>query len=148
MEKEDDYDFSKSLDVFQGDTNCCSIMDITLNAEDDKPEFINVEGTNYDAKFNCTDQSTVERIYSAFQQEPWYCIRTGKLGFSGDILEQAYEYYNSVVNKERRAISRALKRIFDCWFEIANANDDYEVEPLPYVSNKSASNEKAPNQSK
>lgn len=134
---DDEYDFSKSLDVFQGDANCCSIMDITLNSEDDEPKFINVEGTNYDAKFTVTEGSTVERIYSAFQQEPWYCIRTGKLGFSGDVLGQAYEYYNSVVNKERRAISRSLKRIFDFWHEMANPSQDYEIEPLPYVSNKS-----------
>lgn len=146
IESKDDYDFSKSLDVFQGDANCCSIMDITLNSEDDEPKFINVEGTNYDSKFTVTDSSTVERIYSAFQQEPWYCIRTGKLGFSGDVLEQSYEYYNSVVNKERRAISRALKRIFDRWHELANPSDDYEIEPLPYVSNKSVeeSNEGTP----
>lgn len=137
IEKDDEYDFSKSLDVFQGDANCCSIMDITLNADDDKPEFINVEGTNYDAKFTCTEQSIVERIYSAFGQEPWYCIRAGKLGFSGTVLEEAYEYYNSLVNKERRAISRALKRIFDRWYEVANPSNDYEIEPLPYVSNQS-----------
>ncbi len=138
VEKEDEFDFSKTLDVFTGDSNCCSIMDITLNSEDDKPEFINVEGTNYDTKFTCTETSTVERIYSAFQQEPWYCIRTGKLGFSSDILRQAYEYYNSVVNKERRAISRALKRVFDHWYEEANPSNDFEIEPLPYVSNQSA----------
>lgn len=146
VEKEDEYDFSKSLDVFQGDANCCSIMDITLNAEDDKPEFINVEGTNYDAKFNCTEQSVVERIYSAFGQEPWYCIRAGKLGFSGTVLAEAYEYYNSLVNKERRAISRSLKRIFDNWHEMANPSQDYEIEPLPYVSNQSVElqNETAP----
>lgn len=137
IEKDDEYDFSKSLDVFQGDANCCSIMDITLNADDDKPEFINVEGTNYDAKFTCTEQSIVERIYSAFGQEPWYCIRVGKLGFSGTVLAEAYEYYNSLVNKERRAISRALKRIFDKWYEVANPSNDYEIEPLPYVSNQS-----------
>lgn len=137
VEVEDEYDFSKSLDVFQGDANCCSIMDITLNADDDKPEFINVEGTNYDSKFTCTETSTVERIYAAFLQEPWYCIRTGKLGFSGNTLAEAYEYYNSVVAKERREISRALKRIFDKWYEDANPSGDYEIEPLPYVSNES-----------
>lgn len=137
QKKEDEYDFSKSLDVFQGDENCCSIMDITLNSEDDMPKFINVEGTNYDAKFTVTESSTVERIYAAFQQEPWFCIRTGKLGFSGDVLEQAYEYYNSVVNKERRAISRSLKRIFSCWYKDVNPSGDYEIEPLIYVSNES-----------
>jgi hypothetical protein len=147
IEKQDEYDFSKSLDVFQGDSNCCSIMDITLNSDDDKPEFVNVEGKNYDAKFTCTETSVVERIYSAFGQEPWYCIRTGKLGFSGTVLAEAYEYYNSLVNKERRTISRALKRIFDKWFEVANPSQDYEIEPLPYVSNQSVDleNETTPN---
>lgn len=136
--KSDEVDFAQSLDAFQGDVNCCSIMDITLNSEDDKPEFITVEGTNYDAKFTCTETSTVERIYSAFGQEPLYCIRSGKLGFSGTVIEEAYEYCNSIVSKERRAISRALKKIFDRWFEDANATDDYEIEPLRYISNQPA----------
>lgn len=133
----DDYDFTRNLDAFQGDVNCCSIMDITLNQDEDKPEFIPVEGSNYDAKFQCTENSVVERIYSAFGQEPWHAIRLGKTGFSGTILADAYEYYNSYVSKERRAISRALKKIFDRWFEDANATDDYEVQPLVYVSNQS-----------
>lgn len=137
-EKKSDYDFSQSLDAFQGDSNTCSIMEIELNSEEDKPEFINVEGTNYDAKFTCTEASVTERIYSAFGQEPWYCIRIGKLGFSGEVLSEAYEYYNSYVQKQRRAISRVLKRIFDNWYEDANPSKDYEIEPLLYISNKAA----------
>lgn len=113
-------------------------MEIELNSEEDKPEFINVEGTNYDAKFTCTEASVTERIYSAFGQEPWYCIRIGKLGFSGEVLSEAYEYYNSYVQKQRRAISRVLKRIFDNWYEDANPSKDYEIEPLLYISNKAA----------
>ena len=139
IEKNDtQYDLSDSLDAFQGDNNACSIMEVVVNSADDKPEFINVEGTNYDDKFTCTENSTTERIYSAFGQEPWYCIRIGKLGFSGNVLSEAYEYYNSYVCKQRRAISRALKRIFDNWYEQANNLDDYEIEPLVYISNKSA----------
>lgn len=132
------YDLSDSLDAFQGDNNACSIMEIVVNSADDKPEFINVEGTNYDDKFTVTESSTTERIYSAFGQEPWYCIRIGKVGFSGDVLAEAYEYYNSYVSKQRRVISRTLKRIFDHWFEVANPSDNYEIEPLVYISNKSA----------
>jgi hypothetical protein len=134
---DDEYDFSQNLDVFQGDMNCCSIMDVTINSEEEKPEFINIEGTNYDTKFTCTETSVTERIYSAFGQEPWYCIRTGKVGFSGTVTSEAYEYYNSYVSKERRAISRKLKQIFDHWFESANTSGDYEIEPLVYVSNAS-----------
>ncbi len=136
----DDYDFSKSLDVFQGDMNCCSIMDVTINSEEEKPEFINVEGSNYDSKFNCTENSTTERIYSAFGQEPWYNVRIGRTGWSGNVLSEAYEYYNSYVSKIRRSISRNLKRIFDRWYEVANKADDYEIEPLIYVSNQSTGN--------
>lgn len=133
----DSTDFTKNLDVFQGDVNSCSIIDVELQSDEDKPEFTTFEPTNYDSKFDSTERSVTERIYSAFGQEPWYCIRTGKLGFSGTVLSEAYEYYNSYVAKERRAISRTLKRIFDNWHEKANTSGDYEVQPLVYVSNTS-----------
>lgn len=145
----DEYDFAKSLDVFQGDMNCCSIMDVTINSEEEKPEFINVEGTNYDKKFDSTETSTIERIYSAFSQECFYLIRTGKTGWSASVLQEAYEYYNSYVSKQRRAISRALKKIFDRWYEVANQTEDYEIEPLLYISNQSTeSNNGTTNNSK
>lgn len=137
LDNNDDYDFSKSIDVFQGDMNCCSIMDVTINSDEEKPEFINVEGTNYDKKFDSTDQSVIERIYSAFSQECFYLIRAGKTGWSSNVIAEAYEYYNSYVTKQRRAISRALKKIFDRWFEVANQTEDYEIEPLLYISNQS-----------
>lgn len=133
---DDDQDFSKNFDAFQGDVNCCSIMDVTVNSDEDEPKFVPFEGANFDGKFSATENSVTERIYSAFGQEPWYCIRVGKLGFSGKVLAEAYEYYNSYVSKERRAISRALKKIFDKWHEVANISNDYEVQPLVYVNNK------------
>ena len=136
VESEDDsYDFAKNLDVFQGDMNCCSIMDITLQNDEDKPDFLPVEGTNYDKKYECTESSTIERIYAAFGQEPFYSIRTGKQGFSGKTTSEAYEYYNSYVGNERRAISRILKKIFDRWHEVANKSDDYNIQPLVYINN-------------
>lgn len=131
-----DTELATKLDVFQGDVNCCSIMDITVNSDEDEPKFVAFEGGNFDSKFTCTENSVTERIYSAFGQEPWYCIRIGKLGFSGTVLSEAYEYYNSYVSRERRVISRALKKIFDHWYESANPSDDYEVQPLVYINNK------------
>lgn len=133
----DDSDFAKSLDAFQGDAQCCNIIDVTLQSDEDKPEFVPFEPTNFDSKFDSTEKSVTERIYSAFGQEPWYSFRVGKLGFTGNLLSEVYEYYNSYVAKERRAISRALRRIFEHWFEKANESDDYEVQPLVYVTNKS-----------
>ena len=136
IEPNEKSDISESLNIFQGDENACAIMDVTIESEEDEPKFVRFETNNFDGKFEKTEDSVTSRIYSAFGQEPWYRIRYGSLGFSGEILSEAYEYYNSYVSKERRAISRALKRIFDNWYELANPSNDYEVQPLVYVSNK------------
>lgn len=132
--QKDDDSISDSLNVFQGDENACAIMDVTVEQDEDIPSFVRMEANNFDSKFKTTEESTYMRIYSAFGQEPWYRILNGSLGFESNVLTQAYEYYNSYVSKERRAISRQLKRVFDCWFEVANPNDDYGIEPLQYVS--------------
>lgn len=136
-----DDNFSERLDIFQGDENACSIIEVTLNSEDDKIEFKPIEGQNFDTKFTVTERSVTERIYAAFGQEPWYIIRLGKLGFSGQTIGEAYEYYNSYVGRERRAISRALKKIFSHWYEEANPSKDYGIQPLVYISNASTRGE-------
>lgn len=134
---EDDREFARSLDAFQGDMNCCTIMDVTVQQDEDMPEFKAIEGNNFDSKFTCTEESVTSRIYSAFGQEPWLCIRNGKLGFSGTVIAEAYEYYNSYVAPQRRALSRAIRSIFRHWFEDANKSDDFLIQPLVYINNSS-----------
>lgn len=89
---------------------------------------------NFDKKYESTEGSSMKKIYIAFAQEPWYRILEGSLGFTGDILTDAYSYYNSYVSKERRAISRELKRIFDNWCFNANPSNDYEIQPLSFIN--------------
>lgn len=136
-------DFADSLRIFQGDTNACSILDVTFENEEDKPTFEPIQVQNFDKLYEATEASVTERIYAAFGQEPWYAIRIGKLGFSGEILQDAYEYYNSFVSKERKAISRALKQIFSSWFEVANPSGDYEIQPLVYINNETTAEDGA-----
>lgn len=127
--------FSEMLVQLQGDTNSNKLLDVTLESDEEKPEFVPIVTQNYDKEFTVTDASVVERIYSAYGQEPWYCIRIGKVGFSGDILEDAFEYYNSIVSKQQRCIERAFQMVFRHWFEAANPSNDYSVQPLKYVRN-------------
>ena len=135
-----DTGFSDTLLQLQGDTKASKIIEVTLDNDEEKPEFVEFSSKNYDKDFTVTDASVVERIYSAFGQEPWYCIRIGKVGFSGDILEDAFEYYNSIVNRSQRTIERAIQKIFDCWYEDVNPAHDYGVEPLKYVRNAAVTN--------
>lgn len=127
--------FSDMLIQLQGDTNSNKLLDVTLESDEEKPEFVPIVTQNYDKEFTVTDASVVERIYSAYGQEPWYCIRIGKVGFSGDILEDAFEYYNSIVSKQQRLIERTFERLFRYWYEVANPSNDYSVQPLKYVRN-------------
>lgn len=141
--RDDDDSFSDSLLQLQGDTNCGKLMEVTLETDEDKPEVVTLNSRNYDKEFTVTDISVTERIYSAFGQEPWYCIRIGKVGFSGDILEDAFEYYNSIVSKQQRLIERTFARVFRHFYEAVNASNDFSVEPLKYVRNAGVSNNNA-----
>jgi hypothetical protein len=135
-----DTGFSDTLVQLQGDVNAGKILEVELTTEEEKPEVLNFKANNYDKEFTVTDASTVERIYSAYGQEPWYCIRIGKIGFSGEILEDAFEYYNSIVSKQQRMIERAFTKIFEHWYEVANPSNDFSVEPLKYIRNDKLSN--------
>lgn len=136
-------DFADNLVIFQGDTNACSIMDVTVNSDEDVPDFKTFEPQNYDTKFTVTENSTVERIYAAFGQEPFYCIRVGKLGFTGTVINDAFSFYNSYVEDERKEIARVFEKVFSAWSKFRNdgqpvcPSGDYSVLPLKHISNES-----------
>lgn len=133
---------SESLDIFQGDENACAIMDVSVNQDEDLPEFKSFEAQNFDRKFETTEKSTEERIYAAFGQEVFYCIRTGKLGFSGTVIDDAFAYYNSYVFREREEISKTLCKVFSRFSVSLNDNKpvcptgDYSILPVKHISNE------------
>lgn len=133
IDDEDNSDkISESLDIFQGDENACAIMDVTIEQDEDKPEFVSFEANNFDKKFDNTAESSTMKIYTAFGQEVFYRIINGSLGFSTDIMSEAFRFYSSYTDNQRRAISRALKRVFTHWYENPNPEGDYEIKPLKY----------------
>lgn len=124
--------FSDSLLQLQGDTEACKLLEVILENNEQAPEVIPLPTTNYDKDFSVTDQSVTEHIYAAFEQEPWYCIRSGKIGFSGSLLVDAFSYYNSIVYKYQRMIERAFVDVMAHWHEGVIAN--CSVLPLEYKS--------------
>lgn len=122
--------FTDSLQQLQGDTQACKLLEVILENDEQAPEVVQLPTSNYDKDFSVTDQSVTERIYAAFGQEPWYCIRSGKIGFSGTLLVDAFAYYNSVVYKYQRMVERAFGDIMKHWHEGAVTN--CSVLPLEY----------------
>lgn len=132
---EEDEGYSEQLKQFQGDTNAGKIMEIEVEFEEEAPVFVPFATRNTDKEFTATDQSVVERIYAAFNQEVFYCIRSGKIGFSGDLVRDAWSDYAAQVTKEQRLISRSYKRIFEHWDEDQVTDSllsDFSIQSLVY----------------
>lgn len=130
-------EYSPVLKNLQGDFNACKIVEIEIGADEQSPEFISLSTNNYDKEFTVTADSIIDNIYSAFNQEAFLAIRKGKLGFSGDILADAYSYYSGKVTKEQRAISRALLSIFKNWYEQPFGeltSDTFKIQSMLYGS--------------
>lgn len=123
----------EDLRDFQGDTRASKILYVELENDEDKPEVVPFPTRNFDKEFTVTETSTTERIYAQFHQELFYAIRIGKLGFSGDVMRDAYGYYAGEVTTEQRFIERAFSRIFLYWHD-ANIKHDFSIKPLKFIS--------------
>lgn len=127
----------EDLVQFQGDTNGSKILYVELEDDEEEPKVVQFPTKNYDKEFTATDASVIERIYAQFHQELWYSIRIGKLGFSGDVMEDAYQQYAGEVTNEQRFIERVFVRLFQYWHDDLLKNADFTIQPLKYISAKS-----------
>lgn len=123
----------EDLKEFQGDTKGSKILYIELENDEDEPKVVPFPIRNFDKEFATTDESVIERIYSQFHQELFYSIRIGKLGFSGQVMQDAYEYYAGEVTTEQRFIERAFTRVFGSWHDVAIPRD-FSIKPMKYIS--------------
>lgn len=124
----------EDLLAFQGDENASKIMNVSLENDEDEPKVVEFPAHNYDKDFSTTDASVIERIYAQFHQELFYSIRIGKLGFSGDVMQDAYQYYAGEVTNEQRFISRAFAKVFAHWHDALLTNADFSIRPLRYIN--------------
>lgn len=123
----------EDLRQFQGDENTSKMLVVELENDEDKPEVVSFPVTNYDKDFSVTDASVVERIYAQFHQELFHAIRIGKLGFSGDVMRDAYDYYAGEVTNEQRFIQRGLTAVTR---NMEGAAYDWRIKPLKYMNSE------------
>lgn len=124
----------ETLRKFQGDTNGNKILYIELENDEDEPKVVDFPAKNYDKDFTVTDESTIERIYSSFKQELFHAIRRGKLGFSGQVMADAYADYAGQVTREQRFIGRGFKAVMERWHD-KSVRLEYDVKPRKYINN-------------
>ena len=130
----DDDTLSMSLTAFQGDVNVGKLMHITYDNEESKPSFMPLDVKNYDKEFSYTEESTIARIYSAFDQEIFFRIRSGSVGFSTEMMTDAFNYYNACTTDERGMMVRALKKVLKTYVTPVNL-DLIKIKLLKYDGN-------------
>lgn len=123
----------EDLAQFQGDERVGKLLLVELENDEDKPEVVPFTANNYDKDFTATDASVIERIYAQFHQELFHAIRIGKLGFSGNVMADAYTYYAGEVTIEQRFISRGLSQVLYAWHEPIMRNADTTILPIRYA---------------
>lgn len=108
-------EYAEDLAALQGDTEALKILDITIETQEDKPEFINIQGNNYDKEFTATAAEIKDCIYAAFGQEGWLAIRNGKVGFSGTLVADVERDYAKRQIKTQKALTRCYKTLLSYW---------------------------------
>lgn len=134
----DESSIEYKLEQLQGDQNMNKMLVLKTPYPDELFEFIPFGGQNYDKEFDVTNRNIVERIYAAFEQEGFYRMRSGSVGFGSDVIAPVYEYYSRVTSPERRQVERALSTIMSYWNE--KINSKIELKPLTYNTDGQAIN--------
>lgn len=135
--QEEEEEFDKNMLDMQGDTNLGNFGVVRYGETEDKPEFLSFGGKNYDKDFTASETSNTERIYAQFEQEIYYTIRKGKLGFSSQIAKDAFEYCANNTQAEREFMKREFERIIKNSELVSNPSlVDLSIVPPVYYSKK------------
>lgn len=120
----------KSLLEFQGDDEACKMIYSIAETKEEIPQFVDFSGKNYDKEYTVTHSKVKGDIGRAFNQPP--ILRAEDVGsnFGADALGDAYDYYNSVTEVERRDVSRVFEEIFKYWN--GDKFEDFSISPLSY----------------
>lgn len=94
-----------------GDESSSGVAIVKVKDYAEMPQTIELKTENYDDAYKTTTEVVQERIYAAFKSETFYLLRTGHIGFGGDVEADAFNLMNMSVNSERKIIERTLKRI-------------------------------------
>ena len=108
-------EYAEDLAALQGDTEALKLLDITVETKEEMPEFINMQGNNYDKEFTATAAEVKDCIYSAFGQEGWLSLRNGKVGFSGTLVADVERDYAKRQIKTQKVLSRCYKTLLRAW---------------------------------
>jgi hypothetical protein len=114
----------------QGDMNTSKIWVVDVDADEEKPEFIDFTAKNYDRQYEITEKTVQQNIGSMFIIPPVLRGIDVGTGFGSDLIENAYQFMASVTNNERRMLETAFRDLLEFYMIKFT---DFSIKPLQYI---------------
>ena len=114
----------------QGDENTSKIWVVDVDADEEKPEFIDFTAKNFDKQYELTETSVQENIGKMFMIPPILRGVDVGAGFGSELVVQAYNFMNSVTGNERKMLEIAFRDLFT-YYPVQFTN--YRILPLQYI---------------
>lgn len=130
---------AKMIERMQGDNNAVKIWVVDVDADEEKPEFIPFSTQNYDKQYELTEKTVQENIGKMFMIPPILRGVDVGAGFGADLMNNAYDFMNSVTHGDRIAIQQAFEELFK-YFPKKFSN--FEIAPLTYITPVEKTSEK------
>ena len=115
---------------WQGDENAAKILIVDIDADEEKPEIVPFVTNNYDRQYEHTEKTVKENIGSMFIIPPVLRGIDVGTGFGSELIQNAYQFMNSVTGNERRILSEAFQKLME-FYMIKFV--DFSIKPLQYI---------------
>jgi len=116
---------SDEIKRMQGDENACKIWEVQVDTDEEKPEWQPFNTRSLDKEYTYTESSVQSNIGKMSLVPPILRGEDVGAGFASELLTNAYNFMNSIVDSERRAISAVFSEIFQ-------EKGDYTILPSIY----------------
>ena len=115
----------------QGDMNTSKIWVVDVDADEEKPEFIEFDAKNYDKSYELTEKTIQENIGKMFMIPPILRGVDVGAGFGAELMTNAYSFMNSVTGNERRILEVFFMDMLKLYIPKFT---NFVVDPIKYVS--------------
>ena len=129
--EEEEDTFIEDVSKWQGDEEAAKMLTVDCDEGEEPPKFVPFPIQNFDKMFDTTTKYVQDNIGRLFMQPPILRGVDVGSGFGSELMNQAYNYYNSIIEPYRHEIERFFARLFP----------DYNVsiEPLKYIDDEEPS---------
>ena len=126
-----DSDLENEINSWQGDERAAKMLLVTTEFDEEAPAFVPFAIQNFDRMFDSTSKYVQDTIGRMFMQPPILRGVDVGAGFGADLMKNAYDFYNSIVESERKMIEQELKKVFTL---MPVTFESYDIQPLQYIN--------------